>query len=100
MKRKEDQTLQKLKDSIVWPKNDNLESRCSCCSGPFHEATGHIVRDKEFNGAKYRICGNCYKDLIPHLKRSWGGERFYDHAGPLPSEAPVGWRPEDVLNDS
>lgn len=97
-KRKEDKTIQNLKDSIVWPKNGAVDNPCSCCNGPFHEATGHIVLDKKFN-TRFRLCGNCYGELLPHLKRSWGGERFYDHAGPLPAEAPVGWRPQDVQNE-
>lgn len=74
-----------------WLENNS----CSACKGPFHVSTGHITSDK-----KYRICGPCYREMLPHLKRRWGGERFYDHAGPLPTEAPVGWRPEDmVIND-
>lgn len=71
---------------------------CSVCIGPFHPSTGHIERGKDGN-VRFRICGPCFREFLPHLKRRWGGVRFYDHAGPLPEEAPVGWRPEDVLND-
>lgn len=72
-----------------------LEKTCDACKGPFHIATGHVTPGNK----QYNICGPCYREMLPHLKRRWGGERFYDHAGPLPVEAPIGWRPEDVLNE-
>lgn len=70
------------------------DPKCSMCGAPWHEATGHL----EPNGKHW--CGACVRGLITMLKqflpRRWGGVRFYDHIGPLPKEAPVGFRPEDV----
>lgn len=93
---KETPLITNLLKRIKWPKASPDAEQCSCCNGPFHESTGHLVLHKD-GKVRFRICGICYGEILPHLKRSWGGERFYDHAGPIPAEAPFGWRPEDVF---
>ena len=54
------------------------DARCSTCSGPFHEATGHCFT------ARTRLCGICagrfWGWVLRHTKRRWTGVSFYDHA--------------------
>src|SRR4051812_30459079 len=86
---------------------DHPEQRCSMCKGPFHSATGH-EETTAYDGSPLEhplcICGACYRGLLKMLReyrpRRWGGIRFYDHAKPPPAEAPVGFRPEDVQDDT
>lgn len=54
---------------------------CIQCKGvhPYHPDTGHVY--VEWGVV---VCGTCYrvfvKWLAGHLRRRWGGLRFYDHA--------------------
>jgi hypothetical protein len=52
--------------------------RCSGCTGPYHEATGHCFTPRT------RLCGPCagrfWGWVLRHTKRRWTGVSFYDHA--------------------
>jgi hypothetical protein len=54
------------------------QERCAACGNLYHEATGHR------HTPTMVLCGVCARDwkdwLKGHLRRRWGGKRFYDYA--------------------